>query len=103
MLIPQTNTWEPGYRKRTIKKEFKVGPVSLKFVTIALIAVGMLFYLANKSEGSSQNYQNMQLQSQDQELQAQGNDLAVQAARLRSLNTISSSSQNLGLVPDQGN
>lgn len=103
MLIPQSKTWEPGFRKRTIKKEIKIGPVSLKFITIALIAAGALFYLAESSQSSTQNYQIMQLNQQKHDLEAQSGDLAVEAARLKSLNEISSSSQSLGLVPDQSN
>ena len=103
MLITQSNTWEPGYRKRTIKREFKIGPVSLKFVTIALIAVGALFYLAESSQASSQQYQIMQLQKSKQAAVDQSKDLEVQAARLKSLNEINSSSQNMGLVANQGN
>ncbi len=103
MLIPQTNNWQPGFRKRTIKKELKIGPVSLKFITIALLAVGALFYLAVSSQGATQQYQIMQLTQAKQQLEAQGKDLEVEAARLKSLNAISSDTQNLGLVPDQGN
>lgn len=103
MLIPRNNTWEPGFRKRTIKRELKIGPVSLKFITIALLAVGALFYLAESSQGATQQYQIMQLTDTKQQLEAQGKDLEVEAARLKSLNEISSSSQNLGLVPDQSN
>ena len=103
MLITQTNTWEPGFRKRTIKKELKIGPVSLKFITIALIAVGALFYLAESSQGASAKYQIMQLTDQKTQVQAQGKDLEVQAARLKSLNEIKTSSQNQGLVPVNAN
>jgi hypothetical protein len=103
MLITQQNTWEPGFRKRTIKKELKIGPVSLKFITIAIIAVGALFYLAESSQGSSQEYQIMQLQKNKQELTDQTKDLEVQAARLKSLNEINTSSQSMGLVANQSN
>lgn len=97
MLITKTNTWEPGYRKRTINKEFKIGPVSLKFIAIALIAVGALFYLAQSTQASSQKYQIMQLQQDENQLEAQSKDLEVTAARLKSLNEIKTDSQTLGL------
>jgi len=97
MLITNSNTWEPGFRKRTIKKEIKIGPVSIKFIAIALIAVGALFYLAQSTQASSQKYKIMQLTDTKKQLDAKANDLVIEAARLKSLNEIKSNSQNLGL------
>jgi len=97
MLITQSNTWEPGFRKKTIKKEFKVGPLSMKFITIALIAIGALFYLAASSQSSSEKYKIMQLQDTKQQLEARSKDLDVEAARLKSLNEIKNTSGSLGL------
>lgn len=100
MLITQQNTWEPGYRKRTIKKEIKVGPLSMKFVTIAIIAVGALFYLAQSTQAASSRYEIMQLQDTQKQLQAQSKDLEIEAVRLKSLNEIKSSSVSMGLQPE---
>lgn len=97
MLITKENTWEPGYRKRTINREFKIGPLSMKFVTIALIAIGALFYLAQSTQSSSKKYQIMQLQDTQKQLEAQSNDLKIEAVRLKSLNEIKGSSESLGL------
>lgn len=97
MLIPKTNSWEPGFRKRTIQKELKIGPISLKFVTIALLAVAALFYLAESSQAASQKYRIMQLEDSKKELEAQSKELEIEAVRLKSLNEIKNSSQNLGL------
>lgn len=100
MLITRTNNWETGFRKRTIKKEIKIGPVSLKFITIALIAVGALFYLAQSTQGAAQKYKIMQLTSDQSQIEAQSKDLQVEAVRLKSLNEIKNSSNSLGLVTD---
>ena len=97
MLITKTNTWEPGLRKRTIQKELKIGPVSVKFITIALLAIAALFYLAESSQASSQKYKIMQLQDAKNQVEANSKDLEVEAARLKSLNEIKNSSQTLGL------
>jgi len=97
MLIPKTNTWEPGFRKRTIQKELKIGPISLKFVTIALLAVAALFYLAESSQAASQKYKIMQLEDSKKEVEVQSKELEIEAVRLKSLNEIKNSSQNLGL------
>lgn len=96
MLIPQNTTWEPGFRKRTVKKEVRIGPISLKFLTVALIAVGALLYLAQSSQSSSQKYQLMQLAGQKKEVEAKSKDLEIEAARLKSLNEIKNSSATLG-------
>jgi len=100
MLIPQTTTWEPGFRKRTVKKEIKIGPISLKFLTVALIAVGALLYLAQSSQSSSQKYQLMQLGNQKKEVEAKSKDLEIEAARLKSLNEIKNSSATLGFIQE---
>ena len=101
MLITKTNSWEPGFRKRTISKELKVGPVSIKFITIALLAVGALFYLAQSTQGASQKYKIMQLEESKKQLEAQSKDLEIEAVRLKSLNEIKNSSQTLGLESNQ--
>lgn len=103
MLITQSNNWEPGYRKRIIKKELKIGPVSLKFITIVLIAVGALFYLAQSTQTASSKYKIMQLNDSQKQLEAQGKDLEVEAIRLKSLNEIKNTSEGLGLVTDTAN
>ena len=101
MLITKENTWEPGYRKRTINKEFKIGPLSMKFITIALIAVGVLFFLAQSTQSSSKKYQIMQLQDAKVQLESQSKELEIEAVRLKSLNEIKSSSESLGLQTTQ--
>lgn len=96
MLITKTNNWDRGIRKRTIGSEIKLGPVSLKFVTIAIIAMSFLFYLAQSTHAAAQKYQIMQLNGTKLELETRGKDLEVQAARLRSLNEIKKDATSLG-------
>lgn len=100
MLITQQNTWQPGFRKRTIKKEFKVGPLSVKFITVALIAVGALFYLAQSTQSSAQKYKINQLVNTKDQLDAQSKDLEIEAVRLRSLNEIKTTAEGQGLVSE---
>jgi len=102
MLITNKRSWNSS-RKRTYKKDFKVGPLTLRFATVALIAVAALFYLAQSAQGSSQKYQIMQLSSQRQELEAKTKDLEVEAARLKSLNEIKKSTQINNLEPIEQN
>ncbi|MGA2666517.1 MAG: hypothetical protein ABSE91_00295 [Patescibacteria group bacterium] len=99
MLITQSNSWEAGIRKRTVKSELKLGPVSLKFVTIALIATAALFYLAQSTQATSLKYQVMNLQTKVGNEQMDLKQLQVESARLQSLNEIKTSATNMGLVP----
>ena len=103
MLITRQNTWQPGIRKRTIKKEFKVGPMSLNFIALALIAVGALFYLAQSTQGSAQKYKINQLTDTKNQLISQSKDLEIEAVRLKSLNEIKSTAEGQGLVSEVNN
>lgn len=91
MLITKSNNWQNGVRKRTINREFKFGPVTLKFATIALVTIAALFYLSQTTEGAAQKYRIMQLTEAQNELQAKSKELEVEAARLKSLNEIKKS------------
>ncbi len=88
-----------GARKRTIKKELKLGPMSIKFVTIALMAIVGCFYLSQSAQASSQKYQIMQTASIKQELESKTKDLEVEAARLKSLTEIKKTVQNDNYEP----
>lgn len=99
MLVTRNRTWQSSVRKRTIKKELKVGPMSVKFVTVALLAIVGLFYLSQSAQSSAQKYQIMQVSSQKQELESKTKDLEVEAARLKSLNEIKKSTQASSLEP----
>jgi len=101
MLITRTNTWEPGFRKRTIKNELKIGPISLKFITIALIAIAALFYLAQSAQTSTFKYKIMELEDQKSKVQTDVKQLEVESARLKSLGEIKNSAQTLNLEPAQ--
>jgi Tfp pilus assembly protein PilN len=99
VLITKNNNWEAGVRKYTVNREFKLGPLSLKFASIALVAIAALFYLAQSSQSATQKYQIMQLQDEKNSLEAQSKDLEVQAARLKSLNEIKKSTQSMEMEP----
>ncbi|KKQ18867.1 MAG: hypothetical protein US31_C0001G0054 [Berkelbacteria bacterium GW2011_GWA1_36_9] len=101
MLIPRNNSWEQGFRKKTIKSEFKVGPVSLKFITVALLAIAALFYLAQSAQSSTFKYKIMELEDQKSKVQTDVNQLEVESARLKSLNEIKNSAQAMNLESAQ--
>lgn len=97
MLIPRTNTWQEGYRKRTIGASLKFGPISLKFITIALLAIAALFYLAQSAQASTFKYKIMELEDNKSKIQTDVKQLEVESARLKSLNEIKNSAQNMNL------
>ena len=98
MLITRENKWESGFRKRTIPTEFKIGPISLKFITIALVAVAALFYLAQSTQSSTFKFKIMELEEQKTKIQTDVKQLEVESARLKSLNEVKTSAENLNLV-----
>lgn len=99
MLITRNNNWEVGVRKRTVSQEVKVGPLTMKFATIALLAVAALFYIAMSSQSSAQKYQLMQINETKKDLQTKSSDLEVEAARLKSLNEIKKTAADQNLEP----
>jgi cell division protein FtsL len=101
MLITQSGSWEAGQRKKTIKSEFTLGPVSLKFVTIALLATAALFYLAQSTQASSLKYKVMDLEDKKAQAQTDVNQLEVESARLQSLSEIKNSASGMNLVPSK--
>jgi len=102
MLITRNNTWQNAahpFRKRTIKTDFKIGPITLKFITIALIAVIALFYLAQSTQASTFKFKIMELEDQKSKIQTDIKQLEVESARLKSLNEIKANAQNSNLEP----
>ena len=99
MLITRTNTYQNGYRKKTINSDFKIGPITLRFITLALLAIVALFYLAQSTQGSTFKYKIMQLEDQQSKVQTDVKQLEVESARLKSLSEIQNSAQNLNLEP----
>lgn len=97
MLITRSNSWDSGVRKKTLKSELKLGPVSLKFVTIALLATAALFYLAQSTQASSLKYKVMELEDKKAQEQTDVKQFEVESARLKSLNEIKNSAASLNL------
>ena len=98
MLITRNNNWDGSYRKKTISSNFKIGPVSLKFITIALIAVAALFYLSQSTQASTFKYSIMDLEEQKDKIQTDVKQLELESARLKSLNQIEENAAALNLI-----
>lgn len=85
-------------RKRTISPRFMLGPVSLQFLTIALIALCSLFYLTQNSRVASKGYELQQLQDIKDELVEQSSSLRLEAARLQSIQSLKDSAATKDMV-----
>lgn len=101
MLITNNNSLESGIRKRTIGREIKIGPLSLSFVTVIILAAMALFYLAQSTQGATKNYQIQELQDKKTQLQDETKRLEVEAVRLKSINEIKKSTENGALEQNQ--
>lgn len=86
MLLANHNNFNT--RKRTIERQIKFGPVSLQFVTIAILAAAALFYLAQSTASATRSYRQSELQQKKETLIQENEKLRVEAVRLRSLSEI---------------
>lgn len=86
-------------RRRTINVKRGAGPVSLKFITIAILAVLSLLYLVQANSSATKGYSLKALEEERTKLEAQNERLEVEAARQKSLKEIKNKTQNSGMVP----
>lgn len=84
----KTRNIKKGLRQRTINREIKIGPVSLKVLTISALASLMLFYLAQSTQSATKSYEIQALQREKQEITEDVERLELEAVRLQSLRTI---------------
>lgn len=99
MLIPKNHNYMPGYRHRTISRTLSVGPLSLRFVVVGILASAALFYLALTTSNSTSSYKIFDLQEQVVQLKDDNQRLQIEAVRLKSLNEIKESTKDLNLQP----
>jgi len=77
-----------NFRKRTISSEVSVGPLTLRFITIIIIAALCILYLAQSTQGATQNYELRELEQTKRELEKENERLGVEAVRLQALKDI---------------
>lgn len=97
MLIPSSGSWQPGRKKRTVRQELVIGPTSLKFITVVLLAALALFYLAQSSQSATRAYRINDLRSRAESLRSDNEQLKLDAVRLQSLQTIQDAAGKLKL------
>ena len=95
MIITKAHPAEYGVRQRTIDRNIAVGPLSFRFLTIAILSVLALFYLIQSSQGESSSLRANELLKEKEELQREMKRLELESIRLRSLNEIKKNSSSL--------
>lgn len=99
LIISDSNTMKMGVRKRTIKPELRVGPVSLTFILISLLCILSLFYLIQSNQAATKGYEIRKLEEQQTQLLEETEKLKLQSAQLQSLKAIEGGTEELRMVP----
>lgn len=97
MLLTKTNNLESGVRKRTIGREIKVGPLSLQFISVIILAALALLYLAQSTQSASKNYKVHELENKKIQLEQNNERLEVESTRLKSLNEVKNKAEEMKL------
>lgn len=99
MLITHRST-PLGMRRNHLGRTIRVGPVTVKFLTLMLVALAALFYLAQSSESATKRYKVFELQEQYSKDVEQNEWLKSESLRLKSLQQLQSTANSLNLQPN---
>ncbi len=87
-----------GKCKRTIKNKVIIGKVTLGFVTVCLVCLMGLFYLARANQTAVKGYQIRDCEEKIVELRAMNQKLKVEAAELQSVYRLQEAKEKFNLV-----
>ncbi len=90
---------QPRAFQKTAERSFKIGPVSLNFLTITIICLLALFYLIQSQQSSVKGYQIKDLEEEKQAAVEKNEGLQVKAAQLKSIENIKNAADSLEMVP----
>jgi hypothetical protein len=99
LTITNSNATKFGVRKRTVKPELRVGPVSLTFISIAIACILALFYLSQANQAAIKGYDIKSLEDKRVEIITEREQLEVEAASLQSIKEIESKMEINSMVP----
>ncbi len=88
-----------GTKRRVVDQELRVGPLSVRFITIALITILSIIYLAQSNTAATKGYRLKELEKKQEEIALENERLEVEASRLRSLDNIKETAQKKGMEP----
>ena len=77
-----------NYRSRTVSQTVSFGPLTLRFITIIIVALLCILYLAQSTHGATQNYEVRELEQTQNELQKENERLDMEAVRLEALKNV---------------
>ncbi|TSC93051.1 MAG: Uncharacterized protein CEN89_291 [Candidatus Berkelbacteria bacterium Licking1014_7] len=100
MLLTNSSSVKQGVRKRTIAKTIKIGPLSLKFITMIIFASIALFYLAQTTQSATKTYKIRELRLTKEELKEENRRLEIEAIRLKSLKEVLKGVEETGLLTE---
>ncbi|HOX40836.1 MAG TPA: hypothetical protein PK263_01415 [bacterium] len=79
---------DSGARKKTVDRRFFIGPNTIKFVSLAVLAVLAIVYLSQSTAGASRSMKTRELESEKNALDEKAKWLEVEATRYQSLREI---------------
>ncbi len=90
---------QPKAFQRTAERSFKIGPISLNFLTIIIICLLALFYLIQSQQSSVKGYQIKDLEEEKQAAVEENEKLQIEAAQLKSIENIKNTADSLEMIP----
>ena len=87
-----------GRCKKKIKNKIFISKVTLGFVTVCLVCLMGLFYLAQANQTAAKGYQIRNCEEKIEELRAMNQKLKVEAAELQSVNRLQEAKEKFNLV-----
>jgi len=86
-------------RSSTLNTKFKIGPTSIKFVTVVIIALVTLFYLAQVQLEGSKRHEVSDLKNQAEDLQKETKRLETEVVTMQSIQSIKKEAESLNMIP----
>jgi cell division protein FtsL len=84
--------------KRTTQSQISLGPLSIKLLSILVIALLSIFYLFQSNASAAKSYMVSDLQKKQEDLSAENGNLQYEAERLKSLQQTEESAQERGMT-----
>ncbi|MDD3773834.1 MAG: hypothetical protein PHW50_00905 [Patescibacteria group bacterium] len=84
--------------KRTISQQMSLGPITVKFLAILVIAFLSIFYLFQSNSSAAKAFMTRDLETKQENLTAENERLQYEAERLKSLSQTESAAKEKGMV-----
>ena len=86
--MTNSNSFEHGRKKKTLKREIVIGPNAIKFISLTIAAILAVVYLSQSTAGASQSIHLRESEDKKTELTLEKERLDAEQTRLRALKTI---------------